>query len=708
MERKPKGKSWIMPSTLRTALLTSALFALPGTAFAGPEGESDKAADQQDQIVVTGAANQPSRSATGLALTPRETPQSITIIDQARIQDFQLTNINDVLDQTVGINVERAETDRTYYNSRGFDITVFQIDGVGLPVPYGIQYGDLDTVLFDRVEVIRGSNALMTGVGNPSATINYVRKRPTESLQVRATAQVGSWSRWRGEADVSVPITDTLAVRAVYAHEERNSYLDYNSNNRDVYGLVTTWKVTPQLTATIGYSRQENNSDGVLWGALPLTYSDGSRIPYARSATTSAPWTYWDNTDQRAFGELAYDLGSGWQAKGVFTYVNNKQEAKLLYAFGAPNKATGLGLTGQVGLYPSENDQYFGDATASGPVHLFGREHQLTFGVSTGRIDDLQLQGPGTSLVTYPAVPNLSSVQIADPGTLPITLGADTSTEVTRAYGAAHLNLTDRLKAVIGGSATWLKSEGDSYGADQYRKNSDFSPYAGLTYDLTRNVSLYASYTNIFNPQIEVDANARRLAPVTGTSIEGGVKSEWFGGRLYATASLFRAKQKGLATFAGQFGPDGPGQPGGSYYTGVDTTARGFELELAGKVTDNWTVSGGYTGLDIEDEAGAPARVFLPTKSLKLATTYAVPDLRDLKVGAQLRWQNAIRSPDLLVRQGDYAVLDLMSSIRVVDHVRAAINVRNVTDSKYLGSIMWGQAFYAAPRSVLGSITFSY
>lgn len=693
--------------SLRTALLTSALLALPGTAFAGPDGTVD-ADDQQSQIVVTGIAAQPSRSATGLTLTPRETPQSITTIDRTRIEDFQLTNINDLLDQTVGINVERVETDRTYYNSRGFDITNFQVDGIGLPIPYGIQYGDLDTALFDRVEAIRGANALMTGVGNPSATINYVRKRPTDTLQARASVQAGSWNRWRGEADVSVPVTDTVAVRGIYAHEQRDSYLDYNHVNRNVYGLIASWKVTPQLTATIGYSRQENNAGGVLWGALPLTYSDGSRIPYARSASTAQPWTFWNTTDQRAFGELAFDLGKGWQAKGVFTYVNLRQNAKLLYAFGEVDKTTGLGLQGQVGLYPSEVDQYLGDVTASGPLKLFGREHQLAFGVSTGRLDDRQWEGIGTSLVTYPAVQNLASAKLSEPGYGPIAMPSNDSLNVTRAYGAAHLNITNRLKGVVGASATWFKTAGTSYYVDQYRKNSDVSPYLGATYDLTPNVSLYASYTSIFSPQIEVDRTNRRLDPITGTSIEGGVKSEWFGGRLYATASLFRARQKNLATAAGQFQAGDPGQLGATYYTGVDTTARGFELELGGRVTDNWTVSGGYTGLEIHDQQGNPARVFLPTKSLKLSTTYAVPDLRDLKLGAQLRWQNAVRTSDLLVQQDDYAVLDLMASIRVVDHVRAAINLRNVTDSKYLTSLYWTQGFYGAPRSVLGSISFSY
>lgn len=691
------------------ALLTTALLALPGTAFAGPDGVADSDAQQQDQIVVTGAANQPSRSATGLTLTPRETPQSITTIDQARIQDFQLTNVNDLLDQTVGINVERIETDRTYYNSRGFDITNFQVDGIGLPLVNNLQYGDLDTALFDKVEAVRGANGLMTGIGNPSATINYVRKRPTDSLQASATLQAGSWNRWRAEADVSVPLTDTVAVRAIYAHEDRDSYLDYNHVVRNVYGLVARWNVTPRLTATVGYSRQENNADGVLWGALPLLYADGTRTDLPVSTSTSAPWTYWDTTDQRAFGELAYDLGGGWQAKGVFTYVDLDQQARLLYAYGSPDKTTGTGLEGLAGYYPSNNEQFIGDVTASGPLHLFGREHQLSFGVSRGTSHDREWQASGATAVAYPTLSQLGQVVPAEPAFGPTELQADLEDRLTRVYGAAHLNVTDQLKAVVGASATWLKTTGYNYGVDSYRKNSRVSPYAGLVYDLTSNVSFYASYTDIFNPQTEVDANNRRLDPATGSSIEGGIKTEWFGGKLYATAALFRAKQKNLASEAGTFGADGPGKLGSTYYTGTDTTSRGFELELGGKLTTNWTVSGGYTGLEMKDDDGNPARVFIPRRSLKLSTTYAVPELHDLKLGAQLRWQGAIRSADIGYKQNDYAVLDLMASVRVVDHVRASLNIRNLTDTKYITSLVWGsQGFYGAPRSVLGSISFNY
>lgn len=711
------------------ALCCVVAIAWTAPALADPTG---KDADDQTRtdIVVTGTLpTDASISATGLALTLRETPQSVTIIDRQRLDDFALTNINDVLDQTVGINVERVETDRTQYNSRGFDITSFQVDGIGLPLLWGIQFGDLDTALWDRVEAIRGANALMTGVGNPSATINYVRKRPTENFRASASVMGGSFDTLRFDADVSGPIdaVGKVAARLIYAHDNHDTNLDYNHVNRNVYGALLAWKVTPALTATVGYSRQENHADGVLWGALPLNYSDGTRIDYPRSASSSAPWTYWNVTDQRAFGELAYDIGPGWSAKGVFTYRRFDEKAKLLYAYGYPDRATGLGVAGLAGMYPSIYDQYLFDFTASGPFKLFGREHSLAFGVSTGWSDGLEWEAQDADLdtVAFPAIGQWGKVAPAEPVFPDPILQAKYTDRLTRAYGAAHLNVTDRLKGVVGVTAIWLKSTGDSYGTDQYRRNSKVSPYAGAVYDLTKNISIYASYTDIYNPQAERGLTGARLDPAQGTSIEGGIKSEWLDGRLYATFSLFRARQKGLATAIGTFGdPAGPcptgGKVGDTCYEGVDTTSRGFELEIAGKVTDNWTLSGGYTGLEIEDQQRNPARTFIPHRSLKLATTYTMPRLNDLKLGAQLRWQDTIRytdsaiqaygivSGDVLVKQDSYAVLDLMAGIRLVDHVRASVNVRNVTDTKYLGSLQWGQAFYAPPRSVLATIGLDF
>lgn len=684
------------PSLRRFSLLaTTALAFVP---FAGARAEDQAPVDEQvSQVVIEGERLKRSKGATGLELSLRETPQSVTVVSRRQIEDFALVDVNALLAQVAGVNVEKVETDRTYYNSRGFDIASFQVDGVGLPLLWGIQFGDLDTALFERVEIVRGANGMMTGTGNPSATVNYVRKRPAREFRASASAAYGTWNELRLEADVSGPLnaSGTVTGRLVYANQDRGSYLDHYKVNRNVYYGVVSWEITPALKATAGYSRQDNLADGVLWGALPLTYSDGSRIDYPRSASTSADWTYWDVNDQSAFGELSYALGGGWQARGTYTHKAFDENAKLLYAFGYPDPQTGLGVAAMVGRYPSHYRQDLWEASVSGPVRLFGRRHDLVLGASSGRARGREYEDFHDGNPAYPAVGDWGRLQIEEPEYPGAYLAARTTDRLNRVYGAAHLDLAGRLKGVVGFNAIDLKSTGFSYGADQGRSESKVSPYAGLVLDLTPNVSAYASYTDVFNPQSEVDVEHRRLPAAAGRSWEAGLKSEWFGQRLYATAAVFRSSQRGLAAYAGAF------EDGKSYYAGVDTFVRGYELEVSGAVTDRWRIGGGWTQLSIEGADGGDVRNYLPRRTLKLSTTYVIPELRDLTLGAALRWQDEISMQDLTtIRQKAYGVLDLMAGIDLSDRVRMTVNVRNVLDETYLTSLMWNQSYYAAPRSV--------
>lgn len=692
-----------------------ALAACPAYASDAP-APADQPLSRTD-IVVTGARSKQvdlneSSSATGLDLSIRETPQSVTVVDRQRIDDFALTNVNDLLEQTVGVTVQRNETDRTEYSSRGFDITNFQVDGIGLPL-LGAVDGDLDTILYERVEIVRGANAIMTGVGNPSATVNYLRKRPTTTFQANASAYAGSFDMWRLEGDVSGPLSasGTLRARVIGAHEERNSYLDYNQVNRTVLGGSVALDITPSLTATVGYTRQENKADGILWGALPLVYSDGTRISYPRSASTSAPWTYANVLNESAFGELTYRVGGDWSLRGVFTYNHVDSNAKRLYASGTPDPETGLGIVGSSGIYPSHNKQYLIDGYASGSVDLFGRSHQLAFGVSNGWLRSSEYEAYSDTEIDYGDIRQLSSFVPPEPDYPEITIQGQERNRLTRVYGAIHLNFTDRLKGVAGASAVWLKTSGDSYGSDLARDDHKVSPYAGLLFGLTRNLTLYASYTDIYAPQSQVDIDNRRLAPAKGTSLEAGIKGSWLDNRLSATAAIFKAKQRGLASYVGTFdGTDGP--LGLDYYEALDTTSKGFEVEVSGRVTDHWQLSGGFTHLKIEDNQGLRTQNQIPRDSVKLAATYEVPEWRDLKLGAQFRYQSAISDTDdsagLPISQKGYAVVDVLAGIKVVDHVQASVNVRNLTNAKYLNSLAWGQAFYSPPRSVIGTIRFDY
>ncbi|MFP6861687.1 TonB-dependent siderophore receptor, partial [Pseudomonas sp.] len=224
---------------------------------------AEDAAVQLDAQTVVGSTadaqpdnykSQPSSAATKLDLTPRQTPQSMSTITRAQIDDFQLNSINDVLKFTPGITVEEIETDRTYFTSRGFDITNFQFDGVGIPFSSGGQDGAIDLAPFERIEVLRGANGLMSGSGNPSATVNFVRKRPTYKPQARVDLTAGSWDERRIQADVSGALTDegNIRGRAVYAHENKNSYLDRYSREVNVFYGVLEADMNPDTLFSVG------------------------------------------------------------------------------------------------------------------------------------------------------------------------------------------------------------------------------------------------------------------------------------------------------------------------------------------------------------------------------------------------------------------------------------------------------------------------
>jgi outer membrane receptor for ferric coprogen and ferric-rhodotorulic acid len=149
------------------------------------DNASEAEAGNGRSIVVNGERGQTVASgATGLALSLMDTPQSVSVVDRKFLDDFALDETNQLLRYVTGVNVDQVETERTYYNARGFDIVDAMIDGISLPNIWGPTIGAQDSVMWDNVEVVRGANALVSGAGNPSGTINYHRRHPTGQRHV--------------------------------------------------------------------------------------------------------------------------------------------------------------------------------------------------------------------------------------------------------------------------------------------------------------------------------------------------------------------------------------------------------------------------------------------------------------------------------------------------------------------------------------------
>ncbi|WP_404366960.1 TonB-dependent siderophore receptor [Marinobacter sp.] len=712
--------SQVMPVRFRRKALISAIMcvSLPIQALAQESQPIELGA-----IEVSGERGEPASEATErytttssstsmkLDLSHRETPQAVTVITREQIDDFALNDVNDVLKNTTGVTVESVETDRTYYTSRGFDINNFQYDGVGMPMAYGNIQGELDTAFYDRVEVLRGSNGLMTGSGNPSATVNFIRKRPTAETQASVAGTVGSWENKRLIGDLSGPMTDSGNVRGrvVAGYQDRESYLDrYQLEKQMFYGVVET-DVTATTLLTLGHATQVSNADSPLWGALPLNYTDGTPTDFKRSTSTSSDWSFWDNTQHNSFIELQQDLASGWQATVTGMRIEQDSDSELFYQFGTPDPQTGLGLFAYPSDYELNTEQLIADAYANGPFDLLARTHELVAGATWSRAEteDRSFFSQNVATGNFQPLPPLRDWDgdYPKPALESARSGSDWTDKEIAAYLAARWTVTDRLTAITGVRRTWLDSDGDSYGnTKETSYDAVDAPYAGLIYDINGNHSAYASYTEIFSPQTEVDINEDRLEPLEGETVELGLKSGYFQDRLLSTVAIFRTRENNVAE-------EDPNTPAGSrFFQAVDgITSKGFEVELAGQLTDNVQLFAGYAFVEIEDADNDRTKHYIPERKANLRGVWQVAEVPGLELGSQVRWQSEITNGDpATFKQGTYTLIDLMASYDFSRNWNATLNARNVTDRKYINSLQWAQAYYGAPASADLTVTWNY
>ena len=637
-----------------------------------------------------------SASATGLNLSLRETPQTVSVISRSQMDDFRLTSVNDALAASSAVIVEKVETDRTYYTARGFDITNFQTDGIGQPFAHGLVNGDIDTAIYDRIDAVYGANGLISGTGFPSATINFIRKRPGVDFAATGGLSTGSWDRLRLDADVSGKLIDSGRIRGrlVVAREQGNSYLDRYDRSKNVFYGIVEADLGEATQLAVGHNQQHNKARGIMWGALPMLYSNGQATHYDASTSTSTDWSFWNSTLKTTFAELNHQLNADWNAKVVLTRNEYSNQGTMFYAYGTPEQGSGLGLFSYPSQYNFLNKQTQIDAGISGKFALFGRKHELSFGANRSRsvVDDVSHYSADTGT----ALPSLENWT----GNYPIpnfNASSDGSHFVYKqqsVYGSSRLNLHDQLKLIAGARFTQAESTGSAYQVDRRSDASSITPYLGLIYDLNRNLAVYTSYTDIFNPQYQVQIDGNALKPVQGRSRELGLKGEFFDKKLNASLAVFNSEQRNLAESAGYIGTK-------AYYKGIDAQSQGFQLDLSGQVTPRLQASLGYTQLAIHNDAGQDVRSHVPRRLLRASATWRVPGADKLKLGGNLSWQDDIyRNTDAgEIRQSAYTLVNLMARYDIDPRWSISANLNNVTDQKYIASLYWDQAYYAAPRS---------
>ncbi|WP_166220758.1 TonB-dependent siderophore receptor [Pseudomonas atagonensis] len=659
-------------------------------------------------------------SATGLPLSLRETPQSVTVITRQQLDDQGATGIADILRRAPGISVQNYDSERWEFSSRGAPITNFQYDGVNTDYDGVYDYGttSTDMATFDRIEIIKGASGLMTGSGDPSATVNLIRKRPTPAFQAALSAGVGSWDNYRSEADVAGPLTASgnLRARFVGVHQQRSAHADHYLNSKDIAYVIVEADLTPQTLLTLGFDQQNTRSRGASWTGFPMFYSDGSRTSFSRSFNPATDWSRRDFSNQTLFVALARQLPNDWTLKLSYDRKHREHDTLLGSASGGnPDPLTGDGMFLYMGKFKGDEVQDNLDLHLNGPFNLFGREHQLMAGfMSMNTRQDNPVYGS-----VYP--PLAGSIfdwrgEFAKPDIPPVGHDAIRQRQ-TGAYVSTRLKASDDLALILGGRVSQFTASdhldyndpGTADVRDGYRQTGVVTPYAGIVYDLNDSYSLYSSYTRIYQPQLSKDATRQVLDPVQGDSYEAGIKAEYFDGRLNAGFAVFRIEQDNVAEQVSGFDNQ-------AVYRAVQgATTKGFEFELAGEVAEGWNLSAGYAYNHTRDAKGDPVyasilKTTAPEQLIRLFTTYRLPgSWENLTLGGGVSWQSAFfgdvfqpaAGQNVRITQDSYYLVDAMARYRFNEHVSSTLNIKNLLDKTYYTGLgNFGTGFYGEPRSL--------
>ncbi|MBV7427810.1 MULTISPECIES: TonB-dependent siderophore receptor [unclassified Acidovorax] len=709
MRMHPLALAASLLATLATAQAQAQTAPTPAATAALPEV---KVTDGADGATTEGSGQYTARevSVGKLQQTPRETPQSISVVTRQQLDDRNLTKVEDAIKLSTGMTITRLDGAGNYnsFQSRGFDLGAIQLDGV--PIPQG-NYSTLDTAMYDRIEVLRGPAGLLQGASEPGGTVNLVRKRAPSKLAIGADAAVGSFGLRRGTVDVGGGLNaeGTIRARAVAVVEDRDSHIDTLFNNKRLgYGTLE-WDIAPSTTVSVGAAQQRVRA--AIDQGLP-TYADGRLADLPRSSFAGLRANRQDLETTDVFAELEHRLAGG----GVVRLSARDIDRTAFYRSARANSA--LAADGSFTMETVDGDFHVRtrnyDAFLATPVQVAGRTHKLLVGAShnEGRTwDGNYIYGP-----TLPFNLLRPNYDLAYPD---ITLKGFTSIVTRREnalYGQAQVSLADTVKLLAGGRLSWAEVVTRSTSTGAVTASADpgrqFVPSIALMWDFHPQYTGYASYAETFVVQTQLTAAKQLLDPRTGKQVELGVKGEFLQKRLQAHAALFRIIDENRAVAD-------PVVTNASI-AGGKVRAQGFETEVSGQPQPGWDIVAGYAYNDtryLKAPVAQQGQVFspiTPRHSVNLFTRYAFtsPALRGFSVGGGMSYRSAFfaQSGALRINAPGYAVFNAQVGYQINDHLSLNLSVDNLLDKTYYEKVsgVSRQNFYGEPRRVTVALKARY
>ena len=632
-----------------------------------------------DQEPITVIGQRPSYSENDISTatkthTPlRDVPQSVTVITDDLIEDQAMRSMADVVRYVPGVSMGQGEGHRDAPTLRGNSSTAdFYIDGVRDDVQY---YRDLYNA--ERIEVLKGPNAMIFGRGGGGGVINRVTEWANWSPERELALTVGSYEQARAAIDVGAALTPSAALRFNGVYEDAQSYRDHVELER--YGLNPTaaLRLGDSTLLRVGY--EHFNDERTVDRGVPSENGrpwDGSTSAFFGNPDESYATTEVDLLTARVEHDFgAVTLRNTTLVGGYEKFYQN------VFAGSAVNGAGDVTLSG----YNSgaERENLFNQTDLIWRTREAPIRHTILAGFEFGRQESDNTRSQNFT--------GLGSVNVADPTSfvtpvIPAALQTDNSVEanVAALYLQDQIALGAHWQVVAGVRFDRFELDYDNHlGADFSREDEMVSPRFGVIYRPIEPLSLYASYSVSYLPQSgdqfsSLDANTSSLEPEEFENIELGAKWD-LSDRLALTAALYRLDRSNTRATD----PDTLQ----IVLTGAQRS-EGFELGLSGSINARWDIVGGYSYQNVEitrTTTAAPAGRAVPlTPEHTFSLWNMVQATPRLGLGVGVVHQGeSFASISKNVVLPEFTRVDAAVTYALTDSVEAQLNIENLLDEEY-------------------------
>lgn len=605
--------------------------------------------------VIIEAKNNPSKSSVNRAgIKEKDLPQAIQVIGKEIIQQQQSIRLSDVVKNANGVYVgsARGGAQESFW-SRGYDMSAnnmfkngFRFNGGSIP----------EVSSLEKVEILKGSAALLYGNVAPGGIMNMVTKTPNFKTGGEISMQAGSYNFYKPSADVYGVLSKSIAYRFNGSYENSESFRDYVTKNRYYVNPSLLFKVSDKTEITL---QADYLSDD--WTPDFGTGSIGKEIAdIPRNAYLGAKWSNGNTKQTTASVLVNHEFNKNWKLNFNSSFQDYDRESigteRIQPAANGDwnrpygrNKAVEQILANQISL--------------QGNFKTGKIKHQLFTGIDTeiSNADTytFRFYDPitGATVTTYDSVnifdPNVYNASLDGP-VLPSEVTRIVKTETTRfgVYAQDLISFSEKFKALLGVRYSYQEAKPETHNIaantvteETIRNDRAFSPKVGLIYQPTKYTTIFSSYSNSFTPNTGVDIYNNAIEPSIIDQIEAGIKNEFWKGKLTTNVTLYQIVNSNLAQTA-EFDANGNINTNTNVKAlSGETTSKGIELDITYKPIDDFNIMAGYSYNDMRytKTTGATGSfiegdrlVRTPQHTANLSFFYTVPTgmFKNVSIGA--------------------------------------------------------------------------